>query len=281
MSARGRDGTRIHRMLALTVLLVMNAKARQQQMRQTITMAGNIGRAQRPLHLFSGLIRCGVCGSSYVVCSAHRLACIGRRDRGVCANQLTIRRDEVEARVLAALQNRFFENDHFQAFCEEFTAAVNEARMEHRGSLSFAEREIARIEARRKKLIDMVMDGIAPSEVKDEMNANAARREELKLMLELADDPPPLLHPNMADLWRTEVTELRNALAEDRCDAVAREAVRQMVLEIRLTPRDGLLAIDVKGNLAAMLARASPAEDWDRQLAMVAGGGFEPPTFGL
>ena len=53
-----------------------------------------------------------------------------------------------------------------------------------------------------------------------------------------------------------------------------------MVLEIRLTPRDGVLTIeprdgvltiDVKGNLAAMLAKASPTEDWDRQLAMVAG----------
>ena len=167
------------------------AKARQQQMRQTVTKAGNIGRAQRPLHLFSSLIRCGTCGSSYVVCSAHRLGCIGRRDRGICANELTIRRDEVESRVLAALQNRFFESGHFQVFCEEFTAAVNEARMEHRGSLSSAEREIARIEARRKKLIEMVMDGVAPTEVKDEMNSNAAKRDELKLMLELANDPPP------------------------------------------------------------------------------------------
>ena len=54
-----------------------------------------------------------------------------------------------------------------------------------------------------------------------------------------------------------------------------------MVQEIRLTPRDGALAIDVKGNLAAMLVAASPTEDWPRQRALVAGGGFEPPTFGL
>jgi hypothetical protein len=35
-----------------------------------------------------------------------------------------------------------------------------------------------------------------------------------------------------------------------------------MVQEIRLTPRNGVLAIDVKGNLAATLAAASPGEDW-------------------
>ena len=75
----------------------------------------------------------------------------------------------------------------------------------------------------------------------------------------------------MADRWREEVTELREALEEDRCDAEARQAVRNMVEEIRLTPRDGVLSIDVKGNLAAMLAAASQTNDWQRQIALVAG----------
>ncbi len=38
------------------------------------------------------------------------------------------------------------------------------------------------------------------------MNANAARREELKAKLAAADEPPPLLHPEMADLYRQKVT---------------------------------------------------------------------------
>ena len=37
---------------------------------------------------------------------------------------------------------------------------MNRLRMEHRASLSAAEREIERIEVRRKKLIEMVMDGV-------------------------------------------------------------------------------------------------------------------------
>ena len=49
--------------------------------------------------------------------------------------------------------------------------------MEHRANLSAAEREIERIEVRRKKLIEMVMDGVPPAEVKDAMIANAGRRE--------------------------------------------------------------------------------------------------------
>ena len=41
------------------------------------------------------------------------------------------------------------------------------------------------------------MDGVPASEVRDELNANAIRREELKTKLAAADAPPPLLHPEM------------------------------------------------------------------------------------
>ena len=116
--------------------------------------------------------------------------------------------------MLKALQEKLLRQDLFEEFCDEFTREMNRLRMEHRASLSAAEREIERIEVRRKKLIEMVMDGVAPSEVKDELNANAARREELKAKLAAADEPPPLLHPEMAGLYRTKVTELAQALQE-------------------------------------------------------------------
>jgi hypothetical protein len=85
---------------------------------------------------------------------------------------------------------------------------MNRLRMQHRASLSTAEREIERIEARRKKLIEMVMEGVAPSVGKDELNANAARREQLEAKLAATEEPPPLLHPEMARIYRTKVTEL-------------------------------------------------------------------------
>ena len=53
-----------------------------------------------------------------------------------------------------------------------------------------------------------------------------------------------------------------------------------------LVPDGNELRIDLKGNLAAMLsaaqnAKRSPQGDLSLQIALVAGGGFEPPTFGL
>jgi hypothetical protein len=51
-------------------------------------------------------------------------------------------------------------------------------------------------------VIEMVMNGVAPLEVRDEMNANAARHEELKAKLAAADEPPPLPSRDGQDLPR-------------------------------------------------------------------------------
>jgi site-specific DNA recombinase len=182
-----------------------------------------------------------MCGAGFVVGSANRLSCFGARDQGTCSNRLTIRREEVEARVLKALQEKLLRQDLFEEFCEELTHEMNRLRMEHRASLSAAEREIERIEVRRKVLIEMVMSGVAPSVVRDELNANAARREELAAKLATADQPPALLHPGMAELYRQKVTDLARALELPETRTEAAEAIRGLIDAIALTPVEGAL----------------------------------------
>ena len=234
---------------------------------------------RRPQYLFSGLTKCGVCGSGFIMAGANRLSCVGARYKGICDNGLTIRRDEVESRVLKALQDKLLNQELFEEFCEEFTREMNRLRMEHRASLSAAEREIERIEVRRKKLIEMVMDGVSPSKVRHEMNANAIRRDVLKAKLAAADAPPPLLHPEVATIYRTKVAGLARALQEPESRSEATEALRGLVDAIVLTPDDAgsALQIELKGNLAAMLGatvqkkRPSESDDLSLQVALVAG----------
>lgn len=255
------------------------AKERQEHTRHAIATTGKLAAANRPRYLFSGLTKCGVCGAGLIMGSANRLCCFGARDQGTCSNKLTIRRDEVEARVLKALQEKLLRQDLFEEFCDEFTHEMNRLRMEHRASLSAAEREIERIEARRKKLIEMVMNGVAPSEVRDEINANAARREALKAKLAAADEPPPLLHPEMARIYRAKVTQLAIALQEPDSRSEATEALRGLVDAIVLTPdQDGeTLQIELRENLAVMLGanvqtkRSPESDDLSLQVSLVAG----------
>jgi site-specific DNA recombinase len=206
----------------------------------------------------------------------NRLACFGARDQGRCDNLLTIR-GEVEARVLNVLQEKLLRRDLFEEFCGEFTREMNRLRMERRATLTAGGREIERIEVRRKKLVQSNIDGVPASEVRDELTANAARREELKAKLAAADAPPPLLHLEMADLYRQKVTTLAQALEQPETRTEATEALRGLVDAIVLTPTDGELKIELKGNLAAMLSAATNAKrspetgDLSLQVEMVAG----------
>ena len=71
-----------------------------------------------------------MCGAGFITAGRNRLACFGAREKGTCDNRLTIRRDEVEARVLQALEEKLLRQDLFDEFCEEFTCEMNRLRME-------------------------------------------------------------------------------------------------------------------------------------------------------
>ena len=224
-----------------------------------------------------GLTKCGVCGAGFVMGSANRLSCFGARDQGTCANHLTIRRDEVEARVLNALQDKLLRQDLFEEFCEEFTREMNRLRREHRASLSSAERELDRVRVDIRKIIEAIKQGVSGAELKDEMAALQVRQEDLTKRLDEADAPPPLLHPNLAVLYREKVTTLAAALEQPETRPEAAEAIRGLLVDaIVLNPVENELRIELKGNLAAMLsaaqnAKRSPEGDLSLQIAMVAG----------
>lgn len=244
---------------------------------------------RRPKYLFSGLTKCGQCGAGFTIHSREYLGCFGARERGTCTNKLRISRLEVESRVLKALQEKLLRQDLFEEFCDEFTREMNRLRMQYRADLTAAEREIERIEERRKKLVQSIVDDVPASEVKDELKANALRREALQAKLAAANEPPPLLHPEMSRIYRTKVAELATALQQPESRVEATEALRGLVDAIVLTPAANgkELGIELRGNLAAMLGatvqrkRSPESDDLSLQLALVAGGGFEPPTFGL
>ena len=79
--------------------------------------ARRFNQFRRPKSLFSGLTKCGECGAGFVVYSRDQLGCFGTRDRGTRTNKLTIARQEVEARVLSALQDKLMREDFFEEFC--------------------------------------------------------------------------------------------------------------------------------------------------------------------
>ncbi len=100
------------------------------------------------------------------------------------------------------------------------------------------------------------MDGVPGAQVKDELIAIGGRKEVLTKQLETANQPAPLLHPSMADLYRTKVEDLAAVLQREDTRLEASEVLRGLIDAIVLMPDGGQLRIELRGNLAAMLTAA-------------------------
>jgi site-specific DNA recombinase len=163
-----------------------------------------------------------------------------------CANSRTITRQELEARALRALKERFFTpGKRFDEFCRIFTEEMNRLRREHRTELAAAPREIASINRRSKEILELLLQGFRDEAWKEELRTLEQRRTELNAIVAAAkvDPPLPALHPQMAEVFRQKATALAAALEHD--DKEQREAARQVLRgfidRIVIPSGDGLL----------------------------------------
>ena len=73
------------------------------------------------------------------------------------------------------------------------------------------------------------------------------------LVLPVLANLPVLLHPNLPELYRRKVAELRDLLDHEETRAEAFDAIRSLVEVIRLVPENGTLTLELEGDLARML----------------------------
>ncbi len=137
------------------------------------------------------------------------------------------------------------------------------------------------------------MDGVPGTHLKDKIASLEARKSELIDLVAADTKPTPLLHPNMAAIYRQRISELHEKLFNGEGKAESVEVLRTLVDEVTLVPDGEELSIVLRGDLAAILAFAtnkkkpSPlseaglVRDFLSPVSLVAGTGFEPVTFRL
>src|SRR5262249_55814681 len=139
--------------------------------------------------------------------------CAAARNKGTCGNRLNIRIDALEVAILDGLRHRLMAPELFKAFCEEFHREVNRLRMEESAGLESRRSELARIERRIARLVELIMEDDAPVRaLKEELRALERRQSELTQDLARASAPPPLIHPNLAEVYRQKVAKMHESL---------------------------------------------------------------------
>jgi hypothetical protein len=169
--------------------------------------------------------------------------------------------------------------DLFKVFAGEFTAEWNRLQAEAGANLNRLRSEMDRVCRQIDRLVDALADGEPAARLTGKLKELERRRLELERELTTAKAPAPRLHPNIAEVYRRKVEELHEALKSEDA-APARELVRGLIEAIVLTPENGRLGVEVRGELAAILRLSgcanekAPAERPEllaEQIKMVAG----------
>ena len=111
----------------------------------------------------------------------------------------------------------------------------------------------------------------AECECRELRTALAVERSPLDSLPDILPDAMKWYDALLADLGNTTESQI----------ARARRQIRRLLGgEIRLIPQDGYLDAEMAGDFGGLVALAVSSRD-HREINLVAGGGFEPPTFGL
>ena len=113
------------------------------------------------------------------------------------------------------------------------------------------------------KAVQAILDGVPGARLKDKIGTLEARKAELTELLARAEELPPHLHPNMAEIYRQRISALHDNLQSDDGKVEAAEILRTLVGQVTLVPESGNLAIVLRGDLAAILRFAAGKKNPD------------------
>ncbi len=213
-------------------------------------------RHRRPKHLLSGLIKCAACGGGMTLLSRVYYGCAASRNKGTCANRLTMRLDRLEEAVLRGLQSHLLTPELTATFVREYTAEVNRLRSEAEAIHSGSRQRLDVVSRQIVNIVDTVADGRSNPALLDRLSILEAEKSSLERELTAPGPEPVRLHPNASELYAAKIRDLRETLnaPDSRDEAVV--ILRSLIEEIRLHPVDGELRIELKGELANLLAFA-------------------------
>ena len=251
-----------------------------------ITRLGGLCRTeQSKTYLFSGILRCGFCGSNMVIVSGGgkrgyvKYGCHAHKHTGVCENDWTIRRERLEHQLLAEIERRVLTPDTIDYVVKRCGEELQRRRKEmerqrENSNPDSLRRQRDDLRAQAARLAEAVgMGGDMPSLVQ--------RLRTVEAELKKLDHAIATYRPRNLNITEEQVRghvlkammDLRSTLNNNEV-AVARNALLKHVGRLVLTPtlKGDCKVFKVEGSV-----RLIP-EPEESGMLLVARDGIEPPT---
>jgi site-specific DNA recombinase len=225
----------------------------------------------RPKYLFSGLLKCGLCGANFVMLSYYQFGCPSARD-GACANRLRVPRKLAEQELLKAVKQRLFTPARLEAFRLRTARLLAEHKRAARPDLTAVGAQFAEEEQKIGRLVRAIEDGAYSPALKAKLAEAEAERERLQAMLNTDTatlDKVAEFLPRAVDRYREMVDNLETVAMRDV--PRARMQLRQLLGEVPLMPSatGDYLEAKLAGDYAGLVKLAAG----NRQCNWIGSGG--------
>ena len=214
---------------------------------------------------FSGLLKCGVCGASFVMAGRDHYCCASRTHGGTaaCSNDAYLRRSQIEPELAAGIKRELLPA---RELIEELQRRVRQ-RLNDRGRAPDTRTEVARPEREIARLVDGIASGNlgASAAIAQRLKDSETTLARLKAQPSASKKSPELLLPDLAKRCQSALQNLERTIMVD--PRRAQIEMREHVGPIRVTAKPTEIRLEAqRGHLERILLRAAGC-----QTNMVAG----------
>ncbi len=144
--------------------------------------------------------------------------------------------------------------DLVREFIAAFHAELNTASRKRMEAERQVRTELTDVSRRLDGLIEAIAEGLRSPELQDKLDQLSSRKRQLESELEGTKPSGPILHPNLAELYRRKVAELRTSLEHPECRDGAITILRSLIDHVVVRPVDEGFEVQFVGEIANMIS---------------------------
>jgi len=228
-------------------------------------------QAQRARRLFSGLLRCGSCGSTINSNGVDgktgkpRVQCSGNASQGICDDPVRAYIEDIESVVLAALRANLYDTRLMDAYIDAYMAERKRLTRQAVNEHDTISKRLAAVDRQMKWLKDAYMAGIVELDQFGADNAPLkAARATLAAKLAIVGGPASTIsfHPAAVASFKAALADLSAALCVDG-ERPSAKLIRSVVDRVIVSPAEEqrkspferrALKVEIVGGLDALLS---------------------------
>ena len=208
---------------------------------------------RRATHLLTGLVRCSACGGGFAAVGRDYLACANARKFARCDQRKAIRREVLEEVVLDLVRDRLMQPDAVKTFVAAYMREINAGRDDAEAARGRLQRQLDTVGRKLEGFYDAVGDGLRTPGLLGKIQSLEADKSQLEAELAAPAPSPVRLHPNLAEVYRSQVVALRRSLADPLIHDEALTILRGLIDHVALAHGPDGWQIDLQGEITTLV----------------------------